>query len=177
MSGVGAGLCTKGVGLVGVLVVMMGCTLDVAFTQDRRLEIVAPEPRSTVEVPFRVEWRVRDFEIRKKRGNGSTNEAGYFALFLDRRPIRPGQSLRAVAGEDEACLRAAGCPDEDYLNERNIFTTVKTEFAVETIPDRRSSDRQEDEDWHEVTIILVDPLGNRIGESAFSVDFVVERNG
>lgn len=163
-------------GSVAFVLLLGACTLDVAFTQDRRLHILAPEDRQTVELPFDVRWEVTGFTVTgPDQTDGESDDRGFFGLFFDRSPIAPGEDMRSVAADDESCLRTPGCPDQDYLNERNIYTTTDTVFTVDTIADTRPPERLEAKDWHEVTIVLIDPSGERIGESAFSVRFVVRR--
>lgn len=162
-------------GVVASVLLLEGCTFDVSFTQDRRLDILAPEDRTTVGLPFEIRWEVTDFTITGPGGEAGTNEAGYFALFFDRNPIAPSKDLRSVAELDESCLQRRGCPDEAYLNQRNIYTTTETDFTVDVITDTRPRERPEAKDWHEATIVLINPAGKRIGESAFSVRFIVDR--
>lgn len=162
-------------GVLAFMLLLGNCTFDVSFTQDRRLTILTPEDRTTVELPFDIRWEVTDFTIVGPGGESIGDDAGYFVLFFDHNPIPPGKDLRSVADNDPSCLQDPGCPDEFYLNQRNIYTTTATHFTVEFITDTRPRERPEATDWHEATIVLVTPAGKRIGESAFPVRFIVDR--
>ncbi len=147
---------------------LSGCGVQgLSFRQDTRLEFRAPEHRARdLEVPITVEWTISDFEITGPAG-GAEDDAGYFALFLNRRPQPPGHSLEWLARDDETCIAAHGCPDEEYFADRGVHTTTETEFTFERLPDI-------DEPYHEVTIILLDGRGERIGESDWAIEFRTE---
>lgn len=129
-----------------------------AFREDTRVEILAPGDRDEVVLPLDVRWSVRDFD-------------GTFAVLVDRPPQPPGQPLGWFARNDDQCQVAPGCPDEAYLAERGIFTTRDTEITIE----RLSAPGEGRRDLHEITIVLLDGDGRRIGESAWSVEFEADR--
>lgn len=137
-----------------------------AFRQDKRVDIVAPRDRAEVSLPFEVRWTVRDFDV---EGPGS----GSFGLLIDRAPPAPGRTLESMVDDEPGCLPAEGCPDADYLAERGIFKTKRTSHVVERLRDVGVEGRRE---RHEVTIVLLDRAGRRLGESAFSVEFEVDRD-
>lgn len=151
------------------------CTFyNLNFKEDARLEIVTPENLSTVRLPFTIRWQIRDFTITLPTGVRSS-DAGYFALFFDRGPMPPSEDLRWLATDDKPCLRTQGCPDEDYLNRLDVYTTSNTFFVVESLTDTRPFHRPKAKDRHQVTIVLLNGASERIGESAFSVKFVIGR--
>jgi hypothetical protein len=138
-------------------------TSGLKFSTDKRVKMVAPPDRSKVHLPVQVRWRTA--------GLSGGSEGPYFAVFLDRAPVRPGQSLRAVA--DDTCNRTPGCPDAAYLRDRYVFVTKDTSVSVDAVP-KKSGQRTGAADQHEATIVLVDAKGRRIGEAAYSVLFTVE---
>lgn len=152
-----------------------GCRLDgLAFRADERLEIVAPANRATVTLPFDVRWTVEDFTTTGP-SEETSDDAGYFAVLLDVSPMPPGESLAYFARDDETCRPSEGCPDEAYLAERRIYTTRATTFTVDALADTRPTDRPSAPDDHEITIVLLNGKGERIGESAFRRTVIVDR--
>lgn len=160
--------------LMGLALVMPACIPEgLAFVQDDRLEITSPEGRTEVELPLTIEWEVEDFEITGPDGN-SDPSAGYFGVFVDTTPVPPGKDLAWVARDDNRCINTPGCPDETYLADRNIFSTSETSFTIENLPDLDTASGRE---THEVTVVLLDGTGNRIGENAWYVTFFYDREG
>jgi hypothetical protein len=149
-------------------------TEGLAFREDDRVEIVSPKDESTVSLPFQLRWTVEDFDVVGSDGS-DTDDAGYFAVLLDQVPQPPGEGLSYFARDDEQCSRSSGCPDEEYFADQGIYLTQQTAFDVTTLSDTRPVDRQSAPDEHEITLILLNGRGERIGESAFRVDIVVDR--
>jgi hypothetical protein len=131
-----------------------------SFVADDRVHIVHPDPNAEVSQPFELDWTASDVD-------------GSFAVFFDRTPMRPGQTLRSIVADGDPCLADASCPDASWLAERNIYVTDSTELTVELLADLRKSNHGED--LHDVTIVLLDEQGRRVGESAFSREFIVRR--
>jgi hypothetical protein len=150
-----------------------GCRFsNVSFREDKRVEIVAPENRDTVRLPFEVRWTTKDFQITGADGE-ERDDAGYFAVLLDRSPMPPGEDLTYFARDDDTCR--APCPDLRYLADRNIHVTQATTFRVDALADTRPVDRPSADDDHEITIILLNGKNERIGESAYRVSVLVDR--
>lgn len=142
-----------------------GCAVrGLAFDNDHRLAFVTPKSRETVDLPVTIRWRAPEIERDDVDGP-------FFAVFVDRDPVRPGQSLRAVA--DDVCKRTKGCPDAAYLRDRFVFVTSQEAVTLTALP-LRSGTRTGGRQTHEVVVILVDKQGKRIGETAFRREFVVE---
>jgi hypothetical protein len=159
--------------LLCLSVSLSACVPDgLAFRTDERLTILEPEDRSTVSLPVTIDWDIRDFEIVEPGGEPAQDE-GYFAVFVDRSPMPPGEDLRWVARDDNSCRAADGCPDEEYLAARGIYTTTETEITLEQLP--RTTDREDRKERHRVVVVLLNAQGDRIGESAFEVAFDVDR--
>lgn len=131
-----------------------------SFVADTRVEIVVPAENAEVALPFELAWTVEDFD-------------GSFAVFFDRSPMRPGQGLRSLVPDGDPCRAERDCPDADWLAEREIYVTDTNHLVVDSLPDRRDTDRSKDR--HDVTIVLLDQHGNRSGEAAFTREFIVER--
>lgn len=140
-----------------------------AFTQDKRLSIVGPDNHSTQRLPVTVRWTVTDFNVTGPDGNASP-DAGYFAVFVDRAPQAPGKAISVLAKNDVRCKPRDGCPDAQWFSTHHIYPTTAREFVVDSLP---ASTKEERDRFHEVTIVLLDGKGNRIGEAAISVEFRV----
>jgi hypothetical protein len=145
------------------LAVLPACSrLDgLAFREDTRVDVVAPHDRAKVALPITVRWTSRA-------------PVHLFGVFVDRSPMPPGKTLDWFARDDDACKGTPGCPSVEYLAERNVFSTTRPSFTVERLLDtQRDGQRRE---FHEVTVVLLDGAGRRIGESAWSVEFQVKRD-
>lgn len=162
--------------LAGALAVALlpGCAFNgLAFKIDDRLTIASPGDREAVRLPVTIDWEIAEFEVTGPDGTQDPG-SGYFGVFINRAPQPPGETVEWFAKDDESCRPEDGCPDRQYLADRNIHTTKKTEFVVENLPPppQELADRRE---FHEVTIVLLDGTGRRIGESAFTAEFEVLR--
>ena len=158
---------------VAVLLLATGCvSQDLAFRIDDRVEIVAPSDRAEVSLPITIDWEVADFDV-VEPGSPVREDAGYFAVFVDRAPVPPGKTLAHVAKDDTGCREADGCPDAEYLSSRGIWTTTDTQLVIDQLP--RTGDDDDRRERHTATVVLLDASGARIGESAFEVVFEVDR--
>ena len=135
-----------------------------AFRRDESVDIVQPDNRAVVELPVHIRWEA---DLEAGPGGGP-----YYAVFVDRAPIRPGQSLRALA--DDSCDDTKGCPDLQYLRDRNVHVTDRTEVTLDVVPRPSTSQRTGARNRHEATIVVIDGDGRRIGEGAYAVEFEVE---
>jgi hypothetical protein len=161
--------------VLGLWVALSGCVPQgLAFRVDDRLTFVSPEDRSTVSLPVVLDWEIRDFDIVDPGTPVRGVDAGYFAVFVDRAPMPPNESLRWLARKDTSCRPDDGCPDEEYLNARGVWTTTETELVLEQLP--RTTDREDRKERHRAVVVLLDGEGRRIGESAFEIAFDVERS-
>ena len=151
-----------------------GCIQQgLAFRVDDRLTIESPKDRAEVTLPVTVRWSIKDFRIVAPSLDGTaSDDEGYFGVFVDRAPQPPGKTLAWVARKDRTCRASEGCPDAEYLAARNIYSTSDTSITFEQLPRPSDENRKE---RHSVTIVLLDSTGKRIGESAFQVDFTVNR--
>jgi hypothetical protein len=140
-----------------------------SFVQDKRVEVVRPKDRSKVRIPLTVRWTVKDFPV----GQG----AGSFGVFVDRAPQPSGRTLAWPFRGDSGCKgsAAAACGTPDFLAQRNVFRTADTNFTVDQVT--RLTGSQAGRPLHEVTIVLLDAAGKRVGEGAWSVQFEVKGEG
>lgn len=144
------------------------------FIQDRRLEFVSPEDREIVRLPVTVDWEIEDFEVVDPDAAATPDPGeGYFGVFIDSRPQPPGEALSWHAKDDETCQRDPDCPDEEWYRIRGIHTTTESEFTIELLPRPFDDNRRE---IHTITVILLDANGVRIGESAWQMDFEIDRS-
>jgi hypothetical protein len=143
------------------LLLASGCAVDgLAFVRDDRLDILAPGTGATVRLPFEVRWSAPDVD------------ANYLVLF-DRTPMRPNRTLRSLVPSDDHCRSRPNCPDKQWLADHDLYLTSGTSIRVEDLPEERTNHRAKDR--HEVTIVLIDDRGRRIGESVFIREFIVDR--
>ena len=136
-----------------------------SFTQDTRVDIVHPDDRKTISLPLTVEWTVKDFAI----GEGS----GSFGVFVDRAPQPSGRTLSWLVRGDRSCKGTGAplCAKPEFLAQHSVYQTTEKSFTVEQV-DRLAgcgSNRQ-----HELTVVLLDAEGKRVGEGAWSVLFKVK---
>jgi hypothetical protein len=141
------------------------------FREDRRLSILAPDDLQTVSLPVTIRWEMKDFDVLDGPDGSGDGGRGRFAVFLDRTPMPPGKDLDWLARNDDSCRPNPDCPNEKWLNDRKVWVLSETELTFETMAVRDERGR----DLHEATIVLLDGRNRRIGESAFAVEFVVDR--
>jgi hypothetical protein len=159
-------------GAVAAVLGLSGCGLthlhDLSFRVDERLTFTSPESRATVRQPVTVSWTMRDFRVAALGTAPPSDDAGYFAVFVDRTPIKPGQTMKSVAGDDLACQSDPKCPNRSYLRQHLVFTTTETSLKLPLIPDLTGI--KADVQLHRITVVLMDTAGHRIGESAWERD-------
>ena len=165
--------------LAGLCAALSGCVPQgLAFRTDTRLTFVQPEERATVPLPVKIDWDIRDFEVVEPGARGSAEDGsrdrGYFAVFVDSAPMPPNKPLRWIARKDSSCREADGCPDAEYLAGRGVYTTTETELVLEQLPRIGNDDKRRER--HRAVVVLLDPDGRRIGESAFEIAFDIERS-
>ena len=165
----------RGGGLVLLCCLLLGACVPqgLAFRVDKRVTITSPDDRAEVTLPLTVSWQVHDFTVTKS-STADGSDAGYFAVFVDRAPQPAGKSLAWIVRKDHSCRPADGCPDADYLAARGIYTTTDTHITFDQLP-RPSNEKRKER--HSITVVLLDPAGKRIGESAYQVDVVLRRKG
>ncbi|MCA1675119.1 MAG: hypothetical protein LC799_23995 [Actinobacteria bacterium] len=158
--------------LAALVVAMPACTFNgIALRQDRRVEIVSPDFREEVSLPVTIDWTVQDFEVTGPDGASDEN-AGYFAVLVDLDPQPPGEGVEYFARDDVTCRKSEGCPNERYLERRGIFITDETDLILTNLSPAPGVDLDAgDRDLHEVSVILLDGQGHRIGEGSWTATF------
>jgi len=150
--------------LLAVLIALMtaACTTHgLALRKDHRVRIVSPRSQATVRLPLDIRWTTKDLP-----------DATTFVVFIDRRPMKPGGTLRSLADDD--CKHTPGCPDDAWLRERDVFVTGQTSLRLENVPADNEGERFGRGHGHEVTIVLLGPDGRRMGETSFASQFFVK---
>ncbi len=71
------------------------------------------------------------------------------------------------------CNADPKCPDEAYLATRDIYRTEDTTIIIREVPEPIRGERTRQ--FHEVTVILLDEAGRRVGESAFGIEVELPR--
>jgi len=146
------------VAAVALLVSGSACrTSGLAWREDRRLRIDTPKQNAVVTLPLEVRWHVRDLP------KSLQGRAYSYVLFLDRFPQAPGQTLQHFdAGSKNLTQSRVGIIEA--REERHVFTTIPPHDA-----------RQRDK--HELTVILLDDQGRRVGETAGFLTFRIAQGG
>lgn len=164
--------------LAGALLIS-GCGMthlqDLSFRVDNRLHFTTPKARTKIHQPVHVAWTIRDFRVAAAGSEPPSRSAGYFAVFVDRTPIKPGQTMRAVASGDPSCRHDPKCPDAAYLAQHEVYTTTEMSMTLPQIPNVIGD--KEKVQHHTVTVVLMDTSGHRIGESAWQLDFRIPKVG
>ena len=165
--------------VLAVLVAGSACGIahpqDLNYRSDKRLHFLEPKARTLVHIPVTVRWAIRDFTVRRPGSAPPSENAGYFAVFVDHAPIKPGETMRVIAKKDEVCLHRPGCPDEQYLEDRQIYTTTASALTLEQIPPIAGD--TERVQFHYITVVLLDTTGHRIREAAWQLDVRMRRPG
>lgn len=149
--------------VLALCLLLGGCSFDgLAFRDDTRLRILNIPDRSTIEIPYELRF---EFD-----GTLPAEGVASFAVLIDWTPPPPGQTLESLLEDDPQCQGQQGCPD-GYLERNRIVTTTKTTYLMDNVP--VGTDRQERRGYHELTIVLVDAQGRRVGETAVFTRFRV----
>jgi hypothetical protein len=163
-------MCIRRLLLALLAVASSGCvdTANMAFRVDSRLQFVAPHNRQLATLPLRLSWHIAGFRLAAPGSEPASRHAGSFALFVDRVPIKPGQTVRSVAAGDRPCQANPTCPDSQYLADRQVYLTSDPTFTLVQVRPLAEKDRTQ---LHDVTIVLLDTSGRRIGESSWLLQF------
>ena len=163
--------------LAGVLVLLAfiaACdTSNYAFTIDKTIEIVAPPARTEVPLPVAIRWR-DDEPPDNGRVDPQDPEAEYYAVFLDRTPLGPGERLSSLVEEADECATTKGCPSAEQLGDMQVFLTAEPSVTLEFVADLRTTTRGDTKDVHEVTVVRMRG-DERSGEAAFLQTFFIRR--
>jgi hypothetical protein len=127
---------------------LTGCE-QYLFRQSDRIQVVSPQTYSTVREPLTIRWQARDF---------TPPQDGSFAVFVDRDPMPPGESLDYFSRQDRDRIHVL---DQTWLHIDLLSPQVGVDPA--------------EQHHHDVTIVLLDSRGDRIGEYAGFTEFNVVR--
>ena len=167
------GSALSAVALVCALVSLWGCSVSgLNFSQDKRVVITTPVDRAKVTLPVTVKWQHHDFKVTGRDGNRRV-DSGYFGVLVDRPPQPPGKTLAWIVRNDQFCRQDPTCPNDEFLARFGINSTTQTSFTIENLVDPTPEDDRRE--FHEVIVVLLNGRGERIGESAFSIEFELER--
>lgn len=151
-------------GLIALFLLTTACGVHgLSFVQDKRVHITAPRERSKLSLPVTVTWTAKSF-------------SGAFGVLVDQAPPRTGETLPWLFRGRDTCRGDAGeklCATPAFLAGQNVFHTTKRHFTVERVNRFTGNDRRRQ--FHELTIVLLDREGRRIGEGAWSVQFEVNK--
>jgi hypothetical protein len=159
--------------VAGVLL-LTGCShwTELSYRVDKRLTFTEPKDRALVTLPFTVSWTMRDFDVVGPGSTATGPGAGYFAVFIDRSPIGPGDRVEDVASGDRACTTDPSCPDAAYLADKGVYTTQDTSVEITRVKDLGDNG---DVQLHLLYVVLMDPSGHRIGETSYRMEFKLRR--
>lgn len=127
--------------------VVSGCADGYLFRNDQRITMLSPASFATVGQPLTVRWTARDFTAPKD---------GRFAVLFDLAPPAPGETLDNIPPLERRLVK--------------VVDTGEVQAPMFTHDDNATGPLQ---DHHEVTVILLDPHGRRISETAGYVEFDV----
>jgi hypothetical protein len=126
-----------------VLLALAGCSGKL-FRNDHRIAIDTPHKFATVDQPLTVSWRAKNF---------TAPADGHFLVLVDRDPMPPGRTVAFFK--------------RDRLN---LYQVDDTSLTIDTFTPHTGGTKLE-RNHHDVTIVLLDTTGRRIGESAGFVEF------
>ena len=155
---------------VALAAALAGC--GVRLARDDRLRFLSPPDRAEVTSPVVVKWRMRGFHTAPFDGS-TASTSGVFAVFVDSAPMRPGKGIASLAAHDPVCNATPGCPDRVWLSEHGVYLTTRSQIELPALPLDRGSKASGSLRRHEVTVVLLNGRGTRIGESAWTLTLYV----
>jgi hypothetical protein len=151
--------------------VITACTTDqVAFRADDRVRIESPTDGSVVTLPIVARWTHHLAVVPPPtdlKADTNATDGMYFAVFVDRTPIAPGESL--LSEVDPICKSAGySCVNTQYFERNNIFLTDQSELKVTALG--LAAKHHPELTIHTVNIVLMQ--GNRrVGEAVYTAEF------
>lgn len=118
------------------------------------MHLVDPHSRALVTLPLTIRWTTSG-GLRSSR----------FAVFVDRAPVQPGQSLDVVA--NASCQKAARCLLGDHRVGRGVYTTTADQVTISRVRSNGADSTQ----THEASVIVLNSAGHRQGEAVWYVEF------
>jgi hypothetical protein len=138
-------------------------TSNLNFRADTRVKFQTPKARQTVALPVTVTW------------DATGVPAGtHFGVFVDRAPMRPGHGLSAVVG---SCPGRLDCQSTATLESRGVFVTNGNSVRFDTLPNTNTGKRHQARETQRVVVVYLDAQNRRVSESAFALEFFLDRQG
>lgn len=156
--------------LAGALLapLLSACASDhIALRADTSIRIQAPRELERVRLPVTIDWASGGAAPERDLSGAGP----FYAVFVDRPPIRAGTSLRSIIDDD--CRKQAGCPDLSWYAERFVFVTGDAKLTLATVPADATGTRTGADHTHRVSVVRVNANGVRLNEAAASVEFAV----
>jgi len=152
---------TRRLAAVLPLLAVPACAFSgIDLVQDKRISLVTPHDGDKVSLPFTVRW-----DVNKPIAPG--HDVSY-AVFVDRTPIKSGQTLRAIIpSRDTECQRNPACPDKAYLARHNVYLVDQPAATIPRVNPSSSAHATH----RVIVIVLVD--GKRDGEGASAASVFV----
>lgn len=161
-----------------VIVSSAGCATSLhglEFHNDKRMQITSPHENELVATPFTLHWEMRDFTVAGPGAGPVNDHTGYFAVFVDRAPIKPGQTLSAIYKNDPSCEHSTLCTTRSYLARQQVYTTTHDSLTLRSVADRLGD--HESTQYHTATVVLLNTAGQRFSESAWTKEFRMRAAG
>ena len=127
---------------------LSGCS-SYLFRQSDRVTVDYPGIYSTVKEPLEISWHAHAF---------SAPADGSFGVFLDRDPMPPGRGLEYF----------------DPADRDRIWVVDRTSLHLAVLAARAGVDPAE-QNHHDVSVVLLDHSGRRVGEYVGFSEFNVRR--
>jgi hypothetical protein len=159
----------SGLGLAVASLCLTSCFSGLDLSKDARVQILNPGVTvhiDEVKLPFVMRWST---------SIPSSSHLRY-AVFFDSNPMGPGQTFRALVGQDDPCKFQPGCPDASWLAQHQIQVTSTSHVDVTDVALLPGEVPGGDgTSIHTATLILLGPGDVRDGESSWTVEFRIDR--
>jgi hypothetical protein len=153
--------CAQRWAVVVALVALAGCsTQGLALEQPDRVHNLRPAMFSTTSAPSTVSWDAP-----------SLPDGQRYLVLVDQQPMPPGGTIRSLT--DDVCRRTPHCPDQTYLKQHYLYLARGNRARVQSFPLGSPFPVDDLADWHQVTVVVVDRHGRRVGEDAWMTRFAV----
>ncbi|HZN16220.1 MAG TPA: hypothetical protein VFB78_18275 [Acidimicrobiales bacterium] len=151
-----------------LLLSLPACARDhIEFRLADDFRVTAPSDQQRVRLPVQIRWKAADV----KATDDLSGPGPFFAVFIDRAPIRAGTSLASLVDDD--CRKLPGCPTRDWYAERFVFVTGDKTLTLPAVPADAGGTRTGADHTHRATVVVVNANGVRVNEAAASIDFAV----
>ena len=129
---------------VAMTLTTSGCLEGRSFHDDNVVRFTEPVEGDFAAAPLLVKW------------TGRPPATKSWALFVDRAPIRPGQSI----------------DDLEVQERQNLYVSDVAELTLDVIVSRTTAVKSR-RDRHRLIVVPLDSHGRRVGEAAASVELTV----